>query len=914
MILPLQLRPGPVTAPPPAAWFLPGDSSARWLDELTRCGLARTETRLFLVPRSAADRTPAGLLVLPGTGSPLNVSPAGVACRSIAGRLFVPQDAVLHPPITDAEARALCSLPVAFFHPALGLSGFEEDATRRVWDLLELPEESPAHWNLARPGVAPAPPLTAVVLTQPPSLEELFGGAHQEIGTESPDDLPSAPGEPRDDAWSQARRNLQRLLARGLGGALRRLPHTGSRRTWINDLEGWAHRQMHAVSEQLEKLRTKELRRLLHLLDTDPEAGLRHAVPMNDFAHRGLAPPGARLGPRSMEFDPSRLGGRPADLWHAPHDILENLRRRYRKLADRELRLGRHRRAAYIYAELLGDLLSAANALKQGRLFREAALLYEEHLKNPLEAARCLAEAGLLTEAIERYEKLGRWLEVADLHERLGHTEEAVAALRRVVAERLEQDDVLGAAQLVDERLRAPEEAVELLLGAWPSSRQAAGCVATLFRILARLGQHAVALERLGRFARDPVPQGLVLPLLMALGGPARDYPDTRVRHHATDVSRVLIARRLQAPGLPTDEASHLVACLTHLAPEDRLLVRDGNRHLAERRSVEHRAQRANPPPLPGSLPTLHRRFELPRQIQWLRLRREWHWFFALGITPKRLTLLRGVWEGEFQSVSWECPAETVRGGLVFEPTGERGASVALATLSGSPLCLQRFPAADAFFGQECLAGTPSWLAQGSAPYAFGEDAAWSVHVAAGCGILSCHDKRGLLRRTIDVTDALLREAQRGPATRLCLAALSNGAAAIALGNRLVLTREDGRLERVELPGQVVGLCPTLPYARQGVALMLEHGAVMYWCGAGGLIELDRDVASPMGAFVPGGPLVLISGSRAVLLEVDSRGVQSVRRMELPGQRPVGVSATDSPGQFAVLGAQGEMSLYRMPR
>src|SRR6202000_772153 len=143
--------------------------------------------------------------------------------------------------------------------------------------------------------------------------------------------------------------------------------------------------------------------RLLHLLDTDPEAGLRHAIPMNDFAHRGVAPPGGRLGTHSLDFDPRKLGGGPAGFWNVPQNLREVLRRRYREMADREMQLGRHRRAAYIYAELLGDLVSAANALKQGRLFREAALLYEDHLRNPLEAARCLAAGGLLAGAIERY-------------------------------------------------------------------------------------------------------------------------------------------------------------------------------------------------------------------------------------------------------------------------------------------------------------------------------------------------------------------------------------------------------------------------------------------------------------------------------------------------------------------------------
>jgi len=58
----------------------------------------------------------------------------------------------------------------------------------------------------------------------------------------------------------------------------------------------------------------------------------------------------------------------------------------------------------------------------------------------------------------------------------------------------------------------------------------------------------------------------------------------------------------------------------------------------------------------------------------------------------------------------------------------------------------------------------------------------------------------------------------------------------------------------------------------------------------------------------------LISGNLAVVLGVDSRGVHSVARLALSGQRPVGVSATSNFGEFAILGERGEMTLYRMPR
>ncbi len=929
MIVPLQLRHDPAARHPAQAWFLTGNDPARWLEELAHCGLAEVETRLFLITGGGdtqhatsntdlsaqallpkEDHLPiSGLLIIPGPGHTPSRPPAGIPCGLLAGRIYVPTDAVLYPPATDAELRELSPSPITFLHPTLGLSHFDNDSALHVWDLLETPIQRDEQWNFARHGQPPLPPLSAIILARKPTIDDIFGDASQDIGSEPLDDLPPAEGEPRNDLLSKSFRQLKRFIAKGLSRSLRSGRPGGSSGGWVKGLEKWANRQLGQVSEQLQQLRNKELHRLLSLLEKDPETGLRHAIPMNNFPHRGLAPPGSRLGQRPPDFDPRRLGGRPADFWAIPFDLQEVLRRRYREMADREMQLGRHRRAAYIYAELLGDLVSAAHALKRGRFFREAALIYEEQLHNPLEAARCLAEGGLLLEAIERYEKHARWLEAAELYERLGDRAGAVGAIRRVVNECLEQDDILGAAKLVEERLHEINEAINLLRNAWPSSRQAAACTGALFQILARTGQHETAIEHLGMIGMAPIPNAQAIPLLTALGGPVRDYPDQQVRHCTSDFSRVLISRQLKRPDLASDQADRLMERLVRLAPEDRLLARDANRHLAERRNAE-RLARTLTPPTSGRKPTIIRRFELPRTVQWAQLRSEWHWFFALGFTQKRMTVIRGVWEGEFQSLSWDCSHET----CIFEPTGERGKVLALCS-PPIPVPRKAFPASDALFNQECSVGTPVWMpTRNILSLAFEGDAAWGLNFDQNARlVLCCHDKRGLLQSTLDITEPMHEAQTAGANPRWQMAALAQGVA-IALATRLVVTQPDGKLVSLTLPNEAERLCPTLPHTRQGVAVMMKHGAVMHWRGTQDLIELDRDLPSPKAAFVPGGPLVLVSGSQGMLLEVDARGVHAVTRFELTSKDPVGVCPTSNPGQFAILHSNGKMIVYQIPR
>ena len=84
--------------------------------------------------------------MIPERGKAPKASPAGLPCRIIAERLIVPIDAELHPPLTDTELHALFPLLITFFHPTLGPSGFDESATMRVAELLDLPEERAPLW------------------------------------------------------------------------------------------------------------------------------------------------------------------------------------------------------------------------------------------------------------------------------------------------------------------------------------------------------------------------------------------------------------------------------------------------------------------------------------------------------------------------------------------------------------------------------------------------------------------------------------------------------------------------------------------------------------------------------------------------------------------------------------------------
>src|SRR5262249_48218382 len=143
-------------------------------------------------------------------------------------------------------------------------------------------------------------------------------------------------------------------------------------------------------------------------------------------------------------------GGGPVDYWDIGDQYRARLQAKYRELANREIALGRHRRAAYIFAELLGDLRAAAATLADGRLYRGAAALYDQRLKDSLAAARCLEQGGLLSEAIVFYQGMGHHEKVAELYEKLQQPDFAAQAYRRAVGAKLDCADYLAAAQILE--------------------------------------------------------------------------------------------------------------------------------------------------------------------------------------------------------------------------------------------------------------------------------------------------------------------------------------------------------------------------------------------------------------------------------------------------------------------------------
>lgn len=568
--LQLGLQPGGRGEVAPAACFIVGAEAAGWLDELLRLDVAPADLRLLLVPRSRADLSPCGVLAfVPGA---VLACPSGSRLQPWRrlGNLFLPADAELTPPLSGVELEELAPFAHALFHPGLGVIGYDAGDALRIEDLLAPPREHAVCFDCAVPGVPAATPLRGIRPAQSIDLEGFFAEAREEIGAFAPDALiPPAP---------KARpRPLRAALGRFLLWLTARAPTTAARATWIDHLRAWSLLQTperSGASRDLTSHRRSALAELLALLDSDPERGLRHALPLWGPPARGAAPPGAGLPERDIDFAFGKLtASGPTDDWRVDAATTDRLRASYRALALREQRLGRHRRAAYVFAHLLGDFHAAAAALAAGGHHREAAALYRDQLEQPVEAARCLRRGGLLLEAAELFAAAGEHEAAGDVHTELQARDRAFAAYRHAIASAVEAGDPLHGAHIAEEKLLDPDAALAVLAEGWASSR-AGDCGLALFALLGRLGRHAEATRLIDEFASLPsAPRVAAVEVLAQAVG---TYPDPAVRARLADATRVLAGGCL--PRASGAERGLLLSALRTAAPNDPLLARDTQR------------------------------------------------------------------------------------------------------------------------------------------------------------------------------------------------------------------------------------------------------------------------------------------------------------------------------------------------
>jgi tetratricopeptide (TPR) repeat protein len=981
MEVPLQLAAARQSQREASAWFVPGSDPHAWLAELARWEIPLSAVVLrFLFEhqdertdgRARAGRTILGVLVTidrttdkttgksVGTALPAQ-KPASLVMpfASIAARLFIPTNAELRPPVTDAEVAAL--LPIGdselIWHPSAGLVCCESTDRLRVVDLVQPRDAISSNWDRALPGMHFRSRLLSVEPARVPTVEELLQSGGQDIGSssESLDDLPPSPGEglsgqihqwtkPLRDGWKSLRKWLSKQPPprqpkpnRDAEGR-QTTGSTGGAGGSGNGLGGWlaaaAAAPLAAAGALLGKMipksiidqaaRLREIDRLLNLLKSDPDAGLRYALPMSGGdSSRGVATPSNQLAPRDINFGLGKLSGSsPGDPWSIPPGQQLQLVQMYRELAAREIRMGRHRRAAYIFAELLGDFLGAAMALESGLHFREAAILYRDRLSRRLDAARCLERGGLLDEAATLYIDLGMLESAADIYTRLERRDEAAQLLRRWVDQLVQQGDHLRASDVLLKKLQDFEGAIVVLDSGWERQSHASeNCLKQIFSLLGQNLKHDLAIQRMTAMRTSTIPASRIPASARVLAGVANDYVDADVRDAAADVTRIIVGRQL--PQSQADEAMALLAAVRSLARQDRLLGRDCDRFARLRREA---ATRSKGPVRKVRGISRIKGVELTRgKVQWCAAKSNNEALYVAGYSQGGLLLTRMGWSNptaftqQFAFWSSISPDHRVLLELHQSPAG-----IMIHAVGHAPLGARALMGEAGNSGSE-RAGSPVWATSSTAAIASSDNGTFAWRLRIAFGLL---EMAGFGPKNEELTNGMLRVSVTEDALATVPMTICAAAKPIRIGvgkhlcRPLFSTEEAARIDTdpatfaeqfVELDSEI----QSLHNFRDGpidcvVALFSTGGVVVREpIQENHPQRIAEEIESPVGAFLQDGTFVVAGRNECRAYRFLANHISEVGK--IPLDTPVvAVTRTNQVGQFALIHADGQVGIFSL--
>ena len=900
------------------AWLIPGSDANDWLNEIAAWSIPMQSMQLFVLPRSKIDPRVAGVLVVIPQGVQPSATPSALPYRLLADRLYLPVDAVIDVPVAEHELRDKLLWPVNVLHPTIGLVGFALEDTLRVDQLLTQPPRRAARWDRAIPPPPDLPRLLSVEPERPDTLEAVLEATRDDIGSESPQQLPTAPEESSSRklmnqaglSFLQAMQWLSRQMPGG-----KRPP--GQAPAAPSAFSQWIARNIQALSKALEAARNRELNRLLRMLESNPDEGLRFALPLSALdSSRGRVPPGWQLPRRPVDFNLRKLqGGEPVDSWAFSYDMQQRLQEKYRSAANRELNLGRFRRAAYIFAHLLGDYASAANALVQGRHFQDAAVLYRDHLRNQAAAANCLEKGGLLLEAIKIYEQLANFEKVGDLYSILQRPEQAAIAYRKAVDQHVSQDDILSAAGLLERKLCVPEQALTLLGGSWQASRQSSMVLRAWFDLNGRLGRHAAAIQRLAQLRESAAAQDVVERVVDVLATVATSYPDATVRRRSADTARVIAGERLAQRGLTYRR--DLVAAVLRLDSADRLLARDGPRYLAaEARKVfgpTSPTERNKPRSSARAIrPILLKSIHLGGDVAWKCFATLGDWFFAFGAHGDEATVVRGHFNGVMQRVSWQASDLCAYDHFLFEPLP--AFQTLLLAPRDAPVTTRgpTIPAAETFsYPITPLTGPflpPNTLA-----------VCWNVESDVLCVLYRASPAEPLVlaRHHLPTGSALATRALPNPGQLFdampAWMVARNESVFVAINSEIHHCIGSELRWHTELSHPIHSLVGSVPLARVRLAAAFAEGGAVLWPGERHVEHFGQGLFDAKIAFTRGGLLVAVGRGEGRTYHTDQLKLRHGITFETQDQIPLALALTSSLGAFAELSPGGLLRVLEIP-
>lgn len=900
-------------------WMIQSENSRAIVEEIASWHVSQRDLSFWFVPRSESDLKCAGVFVTGFNLSGIKPSILATPYGKIGKKFYLPIDADLFPTVSPEGLDSLIQVyHLCLFHPRFGFIGFEKSDEYSISQLIAFPMSSEQRWNRAKKGIHFARKVEKIELISPPPKTDI-----RSKSTKQSRDFSASKFEiNRLKAMNEKHLKVlkeQQVEAKKEKRASKKIFTFGFRKKKntppnpVNSVRSWAGDQFNTA---MNRVRHRELHKLVDLLENDPDEGLRYAIPLASGKHRGLAHPTAHLRTHDPTFKLELLnGGSPTDSWHIPADLRRQLVNQYRTIATSKTRQGNYREAAYVYAYLLGDINAAAYSLSKGEFYREAAILYKDTLKKPRSAAFCLEKAGLLTEAIPLYQNVGDFEKAAELCIRLERLEDSTYFYQKAVYQYQSRGNILDAAKILEAKLDDIPAALTILRSAWPASGQATRSLKEFFRITAERGLHEQSIKTVDELLKPDYSKHHAISLAQTFSSISRNYPFQPVREKIVDSAMILIATTLEDASAA--EAEQLILALGKLVPEDYMLERDCFRYLKKRRQLTRSAisQKSGH----SKRVQIKSSFNLDGAFHWVHVASVKDCFYALGNSADSISLVRVFWNGEIQHPP-EGPWRLRKNNKVPillspAPQGQFPLYVCSADV---PRALSRFEDRTFLMTDYCessiVACSPPWLMDNIlAMERTFHGYTWALARHEDLLKIYSFSPHGdiVYSKTIGMSDE--ENAARWIRNHLPLPFHArDNCAFFSFGNRLLILKQDQKVETIQFPGQIQGISGSPEFSRTRIFLAFEHGAAILRRHLNNFPHemIAEDMENPRALFLKSGKLVIISHREWRLYELKHGQQRIIESGEINDIDPVGLCPTNRVNQWVLVYPQGKWVLF----
>jgi tetratricopeptide (TPR) repeat protein len=690
---------------PTKATFIRGGNTNTWLQEINRWQIAIDTLDCYVMPISIKSIEPSGLFVVFNDVTSITQIAFLEPFTCIGSNVYIPVNAEIVPQITQIELKALLLWDVQVLHPSIGMVGFETSNKLNLEMLFAYNEHIESDWSFANPGIENKPAFNSINII-PPTAEELINDIKKDIGQKPLSDIPKTEKDTPaiiDKLIDPIKYGLFKTTYELTSLVQKILPqasdssNTSNNDGMLQQLQNWLLENI----DELDKKRNDEITRLMNLFNDNSDEALQYAIPLDSpYFNRGSQTVSTKLGRRSTNFNLGGLGGgNVSDVWDLG-DRYNDLRSKYLSTAQKEIHLKNYKKAAYVYAHLLGDFSSAANVLMQGNMHREAAALYKDHLKNIPAAAECLEKGGLYIEAIELYKELNKTEKVGDLYKALDQPIQASLYYEQHIEKQLSNNDYLDAARVMEEKMEQTTRAEDTLLLGWVNTFQHEACLKKYFDLVLTTNNDTTE-QKVKQVYTKHTAKHKKIAFLNVLEHVTKRKKDASFTATAQEMAYEIVHEETEVGNL------QLLNSLKKFLPDDKLISSDTSKYIS---NMQKRPTSTNK----------NQSFYLDQSIAWKKA--VWHrnQFLVLGIKNNCLHMARGNWYKNIEYYSWtnEVKPYTM---FTFVNAPYYSNHIIIHSSSGIPITRKNLPK-NKYFTDALVVNCPIWLHKSAAQFLLDEE------------------------------------------------------------------------------------------------------------------------------------------------------------------------------------------------